>query len=68
MQTLQRASFKNSCLFQMQITLGDIKAWAYNSIIKGIPKDFRIFTNKIIDAMYLFLYHTFCLHFPETIK
>ena len=71
MQTLQRAYFKNNCLYQIQIVLTDIQAQAYNFKIKRIPRGFNIFTRKN-KSFYVSLpmpyIDTLSLHFPETIK
>ena len=49
METLQRASFKNSYLYQIQITLAD----------KENPQRLQHFYQKIEEVMYLFLYNIF---------
>ena len=42
---------------------------AYNFMIKKILRGQNIFTRKSKkDGMFLFLYHVFGLHFPESIK
>ena len=56
METLQRASFKNSYLCQTKIILAD----------KGKASAFLL--GKIKDVMFLFLHHVSNLYFPEAIK
>ena len=68
MQTLQRISFKNNSLYQIQIILADIQAQTYNFMKKRNPRDSKIFTRKNEEVMLLFLYHTMGLHFPEAIN
>ena len=46
MQTLPHTSFKINDLYQIQITLVDIQARAYNLMIMGISRGFNIFTRK----------------------
>ena len=46
MQTLQRASFKNNYLYQMQIISADGQARSYRFMVKRIPRDFNIFFKK----------------------
>ena len=53
--TLQRASLKNSYLYQMQTIVADIQAIAYIFTIKGIPRGF----NR--DVGFLFLHHILSL-------
>ena len=72
LQTLQYASFKNNYLFQIQIILVNILTQEQNFMIKRIRRNIfkaeKILPGKIKDIMFLFLYHTFGLHFPEAIK
>ena len=80
MQSLQLASYKNNYLYQIQVNLADIQVWAYNFMMKRIPRGFNIFTREInvmlcyvmlcykYDVMFLFLFHILGLHFPEAIK
>ena len=47
MQTLQRVSFKNNYLYQIQIqTFTDIQARTYTFMVKRINKGFNIFTKE----------------------
>ena len=68
MQILPSASLKNNYLYEILIRLTDIKAQEYNFMIERISRTLNIFTRKIKDVMFLFLYHRSDLHFPVAIK
>ena len=55
-------------LFQIKIILVNSLTWAFNFMIRRLPSSLNIFTRKMKDVMFIFLYHIIALHFPEYVK